>query len=70
MAGPDDHLIRFKRDDDGRLVWNDRYSSYDTYTRYYNYDSAAGIDYVVDVSKPIGKKIDISGFSNSQSIPN
>ena len=72
MAGPEDHLIRFKRDDDGELIWNDRYSSYDTFTRYYNYDSAAGIEYIVDVSRPEGDKVfimamaDGSAFSESE----
>lgn len=66
MTGPGDHLIHFKRDDDGELIWNERYSSYDTATRYYNYDSAAGIDYVVDVSQPMGEKVMISGFSDGR----
>lgn len=64
MSGPDDHLINFKLDENGEPIWNDRYSSYDTATRYYNFDSAAGFDYTVDVSKPAGSRITISGFSN------
>ncbi len=30
----------------------------------YNFDSAAGIDYTVDVSKPEGKRVSIKSFSN------
>ncbi|MDC7219238.1 MAG: bifunctional UDP-sugar hydrolase/5'-nucleotidase [Spirochaetales bacterium] len=66
MAGPDDHLIAFKKDENGEMIWNERYSSYDTVTRYYNYDSAAGIDYVVDVSKEPGDRITINGFSDGR----
>ena len=66
MTGPDDRLINFKRDADGNMIWNERYSSYDTATRYYNYDSAAGIDYVVDVSKPAGSRVTIQGFSDGR----
>lgn len=32
----------------------------------YNFDSAAGIDYTVDVSKPEGKRITIKGFSDGR----
>ncbi len=67
MTGPDDHLLSFKKDDSGNLVWNDRYNSYDLNTRYYNYDSAAGIDYIVDISKPAGERINIEDFSDGRS---
>ncbi len=66
MTGPDDHLINFKRDSAGRMIWNERYKSYDTATRYYNYDSAAGIDYTVDVSRKPGERITIFGFSDGR----
>lgn len=66
MTGPEDRLINFKRDANGAMVWNERYSSYDTATRYYNYDSAAGIDYTVDVSKPAGSRLTITGFSDGR----
>lgn len=66
MAGPEDQLIHFKRDDQGNLVFNERYNSYDTATRYYNYDSAAGIEYIVDVSRPEGNKVEITGFTDGR----
>ncbi len=64
MSGPDDHLIAFKKDDEGKMVWSERNSSYDTVTRYYNYDSAAGIIYTVDVSKPAGERIMIASMAD------
>lgn len=67
MANADDHLMNFKKDKDGKLIFNERYNSYDLVMRYYNYDSAAGIDYTVDVSKPEGQRINIKGFSDGRS---
>ena len=64
MKSLDDDLILFKRDDSGNLIFNTRYNTYDTATRYYNYDSFAGINYVVDVTKPIGQKVNIKTLSN------
>lgn len=54
MAGPDDDLFKTESDN----------GSYTFTNRTYNFDSAAGIDYVVDVSKPDGKKIAITAFSD------
>jgi 2',3'-cyclic-nucleotide 2'-phosphodiesterase/3'-nucleotidase len=64
MSGPDDHLIAFKMTEDGKLEWSDRYNSYQTVMRYYNYDSAAGIIYTVDVSKPAGERIMIKSMAD------
>lgn len=66
MEGPDDHMINFQTDENGDLIWNDRYNSYDLVTRYYNYDSAAGIEYTVDLSKEQGNRIDIEGFTDGR----
>ncbi|NQT57749.1 MAG: bifunctional metallophosphatase/5'-nucleotidase [Bacteroidetes bacterium] len=63
MADANDHLINFKKDADGKMILNERYNTYDTVTRYYNYDSAAGIEYTVDVSKPEGDRVDITTMS-------
>lgn len=35
-------------------------------TMFFNYDSAEGIDYTVDISKPYGKRIHISGMSSGE----
>lgn len=64
MTGPDDNLILFKKDDQGKLIWSERYNSYETAMRYYNYDSAAGIIYMVDVSKPAGERVTITSMAD------
>lgn len=63
MKSLDDDLINFRRDADGNLVFNTRYNTYDTATRYYNYDSFAGINYVVDITKPAGQRVSIKTMS-------
>jgi 2',3'-cyclic-nucleotide 2'-phosphodiesterase/3'-nucleotidase len=64
MKGPEDNLILFKRDAAGNLIYSERDKSYETAERSYNYDSAAGIIYTVDVSKPLGERITISSMAN------
>ena len=51
MSGADDHLILFKQDGE-------------TATRSYNYDSAAGIVYTVDVSQPAGDRVTIISMAD------
>jgi 2',3'-cyclic-nucleotide 2'-phosphodiesterase/3'-nucleotidase len=67
MEGSDSHMINFKTNDNGELIWNDRYSSYELVARYYNYDSAAGIEYTVDLRKEPGNRITIEGFTDGSS---
>jgi len=64
MTGPADHLISFMMDKDGKLVFNPRYGSYDTTTAAYNYDSVAGIKYIIDVSKPAGSRVTIQSMAD------
>ncbi|MBN2875535.1 MAG: bifunctional metallophosphatase/5'-nucleotidase, partial [Spirochaetales bacterium] len=64
MTGPDDHLIAFLKDKDGKLIFNARYNNYDTVTRAYNYDSIAGVKYTVDVSKPVGSRVTIISMAD------
>ncbi|MBP7263168.1 MAG: bifunctional metallophosphatase/5'-nucleotidase [Spirochaetia bacterium] len=64
MKGPDDNLISFAKDKDGKPVFNARYNSYDTTVRPYNYDSVAGIKYIVDVSKPAGSRVTILSMTD------
>ena len=35
-------------------------------TMFFNYDSAEGIDYTVDISKPYGERVTISGMSSGE----
>lgn len=66
MKSLDDDLINFKRDAEGKLIFNTRYNTYDTATRYYNYDSFAGINYVVDITKPAGQRVTIKAMSSGE----
>ncbi len=64
MKDENDHLLKFKLDETGNIKYSERTKSPELEERYYNFESAAGIDYVVDVTKPIGEKITIKNFSN------
>ena len=64
MKNENDHLLKFKLDETGNIKYSERTKSPELEERYYNFESAAGIDYVVDVTKPIGEKITINNFSN------
>ena len=57
MSDKTDHLIRMKTDKDGR---------YRTITAYYNFDSALGIDYTVDLRKAQGQQVSILKLSNGE----
>jgi 2',3'-cyclic-nucleotide 2'-phosphodiesterase/3'-nucleotidase len=57
-------LLKFKLDESGKLIYSERSKSPELEERFYNFDSAAGIEYVVDVTKPIGARININRFSN------
>ncbi len=66
MPNEGNHIINFQKDKAGKLVLDTRTNMPLTATRYYNYDSAAGINYTVDVSKPAGKRISISAMSDGR----
>jgi 2',3'-cyclic-nucleotide 2'-phosphodiesterase/3'-nucleotidase len=66
MKDENDNLLRFKVDEKGNLVYSQRSNSPELYERFYNFDAAAGIDYEVDVTKPIGEKIKIIKFSDGR----
>ncbi len=55
MTSADDHLINFKSLDETT-------GNYSLVTNYYNYDSAAGIVYEVDVSEPEFNRVTILGM--------
>lgn len=60
MRSPNDHLLLLSnstRGDQQRL-------GFKNYT--FNFDSAAGIDYIVDVTKPDGEKVEILRMSDGQ----
>ncbi len=64
MKTADDDLINFKKDSSGNIIYirNEAQLA----TNYYNFSSAAGIIYTVDVSKPIGKRVTISSFTSGK----
>lgn len=59
MSSSSDHLLRFRSD----AKPTDRYK---TEIPTYNYSSAFGIDYVVDVSKPKGERVRVLQMSNGE----
>ena len=64
MKNQDDNLIAYKRDADGKIIMSD--FGPELKTVQYNYSCAAGINYTVDVSKPEGERVTITGMSNGE----
>jgi 2',3'-cyclic-nucleotide 2'-phosphodiesterase/3'-nucleotidase len=64
MKGPDDLMLKLRTDKSGKPVLTDGKAWLKNQA--YNFDSAAGIDYTVDVSKPEGSRITIKGFSDGR----
>jgi 2',3'-cyclic-nucleotide 2'-phosphodiesterase/3'-nucleotidase len=62
MRSPGDYLLKFRASDDGKPILTKGQAWLKNQP--YNFDSAAGIDYTVDVSKPEGKRISIKSFSD------
>jgi len=67
MKAENDHLLKFRLDENGNISYSERTKSPELEERYYNFESAAGIDYVVDVTKPIGGMVTVKNFSNGNS---
>ena len=63
MNSEGDHLLKFKLDENGNIKYSERTKSPELEERYYNFESAAGIDYVVDVTKPVGSRVTILKLS-------
>ena len=64
MKDSSDHLLIFKTNEDGSIKYSQRTGSPELEEIYYNYSSAAGINYTVDVSKPAGDRVNIVELSN------
>jgi 2',3'-cyclic-nucleotide 2'-phosphodiesterase/3'-nucleotidase len=64
MKNEDDHLLYFKRNENGVLKRSERYGNYELEYHYFNFDSAAGMIYEVDVSKPVGERINIISMAD------
>jgi 2',3'-cyclic-nucleotide 2'-phosphodiesterase/3'-nucleotidase len=65
MESENDHLLNFKKDEEGNLIYSERTRSPMLAQRYYNFSSAAGIKYTVDVTKSDGEQVNIKSLSNS-----
>ncbi len=63
MKSAEDHLIKFKINEDGSISTNQQ-GKVQLFANFYNFDSAAGIIYTVDVSKPDGDKVTIHSMAN------
>jgi 2',3'-cyclic-nucleotide 2'-phosphodiesterase/3'-nucleotidase len=64
MKDENDHLLNFKTDDKGNLVEENGHPVLKS--QYYNFSSAAGIKYTVDVSKPAGQRVTIISMSDGK----
>jgi len=64
MSSPDDMLLKFRTGKDGKTVFTNGKAWLKNQS--YNFDSAAGIDYIVDVTRPEGSRILISGFTDGR----
>lgn len=66
MKDENDHLLKFVTDENGNLKFDNRNRAPLLENQYYNFDCAAGINYVVDVSKPFGERVKILSKSNGE----
>ncbi len=64
MKNADDDLLNFNRDDKGNYILS--HGTPQLAASYYNYSSAAGLKYTVDVSKPVGERISITSMADSK----
>lgn len=64
MKSPSDYLLRYKTGKDGKPSLRDGRAW--LANQPYDFDSAEGIDYTVDITKPEGERITITGFSDGR----
>jgi 2',3'-cyclic-nucleotide 2'-phosphodiesterase / 3'-nucleotidase len=64
MSGPNDVMLEFRTGKDGKTINTD--GKMWLKNQPYDFDSAAGINYTVDVSKPAGERVQISGFTDGR----
>ncbi len=66
MKSPNDRLLNFVYDKNGNLVFSERTGTPMLKGRYYNFESAAGIIYETDVTKPAGERVKIISMQNGE----
>ncbi len=64
MKSPEDHLLNFDYDKDGKLKYSERSGAPQLKGRFYNFESAAGIIYEVDVTRPEGSRVTIFSLAD------
>jgi 2',3'-cyclic-nucleotide 2'-phosphodiesterase/3'-nucleotidase len=64
MKNANDYLMKYRPDKDGKPLLNNGKAR--LRNQPYNFDSAAGINYFVDVSKPEGERVRINSFSDGR----
>lgn len=64
MKNEDDHLLAFRKNEQGEIYLSN--GKPQLATSFYNFSSAAGIDYTVDVSKAVGNRVVIKSMSNGE----
>ncbi|MEJ2506428.1 MAG: bifunctional metallophosphatase/5'-nucleotidase [Ignavibacteriaceae bacterium] len=64
MSSSNDHLLNFKKDENGNLIYSGKNHSPRLAQVYYNFSSAAGINYTVDVTKPAGERVNVTSSSD------
>ncbi len=57
MENDSDHVLKFVLDEDGGIQYSERYGSPMLEERFYNYSSASGLEYTVDISKRVGERV-------------
>lgn len=65
MNDAGDNLLSFKKDSTQNIV-NNKYGNPILANQYYNFDSAEGIIYKVDLSKKKGNRVEIISFTNGE----
>jgi 2',3'-cyclic-nucleotide 2'-phosphodiesterase/3'-nucleotidase len=61
-SSPEDHVLRIQNRNDQKLTSQ----KWTFVNRSYNFDSAAGINYTVDVTKPYGSRVDITTLAGGE----
>ncbi len=64
MSNESDDLLKFRHNEDGNIKYSARTGSPELETAYYNFSTAAGINYTVDISKPVGDRVSIIGLTD------
>lgn len=65
MENENDYLLSYKKDLNGKVIYDTKSNKPILSSPMYNYSSAAGIDYTVDISKKVGERVSVNKLSNN-----